>query len=55
MDAMINATWFQAKEYDDEVMGKGIIRQKSRLLSKTKRWHRDCLSYLDWALKEATT
>ena len=25
MDAMINATWFQAKEYDDKVMGKGVI------------------------------
>lgn len=25
MDAMINATWFQAKEYDDKVMGKRVI------------------------------
>lgn len=30
MDAMINATWFQAKEYDDKVMGKGVIPAMQR-------------------------
>lgn len=36
MDAMINATWFQAKEYDDKVMGKGIIPAEVTIAVKDK-------------------
>ena len=36
MDAMINATWFQAKEYDDKVMGKGVIPVEVTITVKDK-------------------
>ena len=36
MDAMINATWFQAKEYDDKVMGKGVIPAEVTITVKDK-------------------
>lgn len=36
MDAMINATWLQAKEYDDEVMGKGVIPAEVTIAVKDK-------------------
>lgn len=36
MDAMINAIWFQAKEYDDKVMGKGVIPAKVTITVKDK-------------------
>ena len=36
MDAMINATWFQAKEYDDKVMGKGVIPAEVTIAIKDK-------------------
>lgn len=36
MDAMINATWFRAKEYDDEVMGKGVIPAEVTITVKDK-------------------
>ena len=34
MDAMINATWFRAKEY--EVMGKGVIPAEVTITVKDK-------------------
>ena len=36
MDAMINATWFQAKEYDDKVMGKVVIPAEVTIAVKDK-------------------
>lgn len=36
MDTMINATWFQAKEYDDEVTGKGVIPAEVTIAVKDK-------------------
>ena len=36
MDAMINATWFQAKEYDDKVMGKVVIPAEVTITVKDK-------------------
>ena len=36
MDAMINATGFQAKEYDNEVTGKGVIPAEITIAIKDK-------------------
>ena len=36
MDTMINATWFQAEEYDDEVMGKGVTPAEVMITVKDK-------------------
>ena len=36
MDAMINATWFQAKEYDDKLMGKVVIPAEVTIAVKDK-------------------
>ena len=36
MDVMINATWFQAKEYDDKLMGKVVIPAEVTIAVKDK-------------------